>query len=107
MNSKYDFKLKSERIRFYKQSAWKGINGVRNKVVERDKECVWCRDKGLVTVTNLEVDHIKPVEECTYAEALDIENLRTLCRSCHNDRHDRFNGTNNFKRNRFAEDEKW
>ncbi len=38
----------------------------------------------------LEVDHIKELE--TNPElALDPDNLRTLCKDCHNKRHDRMN----------------
>lgn len=93
-------------MRFYKSNVWRGVNGVRNQAVKRDRECVWCREKGLVTVTNLEVDHIKPVEECTYEQAIDLKNLRVLCRSCHNERHNRFDGREN-KINKFISDEKW
>ena len=100
----YNFKDKAERRRFYKSNAWRGVNGVRNQAVKRDKECVWCREKGLVTIDNLEVDHIIPVEECTYEQAIDLENVRVLCRSCHNLRHNRFDGKENAKK---WEDERW
>nr|DAR84995.1 MAG TPA: HNH endonuclease [Caudoviricetes sp.] len=51
---------------------------------------------------NLEVDHIKELE--FYPEfALDIDNLRTLCKACHNKRHDRFDKND---RN-FRKDEWW
>ena len=102
----YNFKDKLERRHFYKSNAWRGVNGVRNQAVKRDKECVWCRDKGLVTIDNLEVDHIIPVEECTYAQAIDLNNVRVLCRSCHNLRHNRFDGKEDIIK-RFISDEKW
>lgn len=93
-------------MRFYKSNVWRGVNGVRNQAVKRDRECVWCREKGLVTVTNLEVDHIKPVEECTYEEAIDLSNVRVLCKSCHNLRHNRFQWRAT-KKNKWADDEFW
>lgn len=101
----YNFKLKSERTRFYKSNPWRGVNGARAKAVERDKECVWCREEGLVTPVNgavLEVDHIKELEHCTYEEAIDLNNLRTLCSHHHNVRHNRFDGAQ-----RKWNDEQW
>lgn len=81
--SEYNFKSKAERTRFYKSNSWRGVNGVRNQAVKRDdKECVWCKNEGLVTteeIGTLEVDHIIPLEECTYEQAIDLNNLRTLC----------------------------
>lgn len=104
---KFDFSNKNERIRFYKQAAWKGVNGVRNKVLERDNfECQWCKEKGLVTTTKLEVDHITELEYCTYQEGLDMDNLRTLCQACHNKRHNRFDGRK-VKYNKYIQDERW
>lgn len=103
----YNFKSKSERTRFYKSTAWRGVNGVRNRVVKRDgNECIWCKRDGRVTTAEmgtLEVDHIKELEHCTYDEAIDPNNLRTLCSACHNKRHNRFNGT----KNKWADDENW
>ena len=102
----YDFRKESDRKRFYNSSAWRGVNGVRNKVLKRDNnECIWCKEKGLVNISNLHIDHILDLEHCTYEQALDMDNLRTLCRDCHDKRHDRFQET--FKRNRFHEDERW
>lgn len=106
----YNFKDKSERRRFYKSNAWRGVNGVRNQVVKRDgNECVWCKRDGKVTTSDmaiLEVDHIKELEHCTYTEAIDLNNLRTLCRSCHNKRHNRFDGQYKSKR-KFINEERW
>ncbi|HGS1028810.1 TPA: HNH endonuclease, partial [Streptococcus pneumoniae] len=74
---------REERNQFYNSSEWRTI---RRQALKRDHyECVWCRDEGKVTTTNLEVDHIKELE--LYPEfALDIDNLRTLCKACHNKR---------------------
>jgi len=106
----YNFKLKSERTRFYKSNAWRGVNGVRNQVVKRDgNECVMCKEEGKVMTTDmgtLEVDHIIELEHCTYEQAIDPNNLRTLCNYHHNVRHNRFNGTTH-KSNSKWNDEKW
>lgn len=105
----YDFKKKSERTRFYKSRAWRGVNGVRNRVVKRDNnECLHCKRDSLVTTKEmgtLEVDHIIDLEQCTYEQAIDPNNLRTLCNYHHNVRHNRFNGTSQNK-NKWN-DEQW
>lgn len=81
--SEYNFKSKAERTRFYKSNIWRGVNGVRNRAVKRDNnECIWCKGEGRVTTKEmnvLEVDHIIPLENCTYQQAIDLNNLRTLC----------------------------
>lgn len=60
-------------------------NGQRRKALDRDNhECQLCR-----SVKNLEVHHKKPIatfdrsNEKWYKEANKIQNLITLCRSCH------------------------
>lgn len=67
---------------------------MRAYILERDAfECQWCKRDGKVTSkadSVLEVDHIKELKD--YPElALDETNLRTLCKDCHNKRHERFN----------------
>lgn len=67
---------------------------MRAYILERDNyECQWCKRDGKVTShldSVLEVDHIKELKD--YPElALDESNLRTLCKDCHNKRHERFN----------------
>lgn len=85
-----DVATKEARHSFYVSTAWLKL---REKVLERDNyECVWCKSEGKVitrTRAVLEVDHIKELEH--YPQyALDIDNLRTLCKDCHNKRHDRY-----------------
>lgn len=79
-----------DRKKLYKSLKWREK---RQEILERDNfECVWCKRKGLVTVNDrevLEVDHIIEIErapELIYED----DNLRTLCRSCHSIRHNRF-----------------
>ena len=107
---RYNFKDKSERRRFYMSNIWRGVNGVRNQTVKRDgNECVWCKRDGKVTTAEmgiLEVDHVLELEHCTYEQAIDLNNLRTLCSYHHNVRHNRFDGVVNRKKGMW-EDEKW
>lgn len=82
---------KIERRIFYNSVEWKLK---RHEILDRDNyECQWCKENGLVTTqfdSILEIDHIKELEY--YPElALMNENLRTLCKDCHNKRHKRFN----------------
>lgn len=67
------------RNRHHSTAAWQRV---RREVLERDGyRCTRCGRAG-----RLEVDHIRPV----YAGGSDdLDNLRTLCRGCHIDRHRR------------------
>lgn len=84
-------KTKADRARFYGSTKWRNL---RLAILERDHyECQWCKAEGRLTTqydSILEVDHIKELE--TNPElAIDPDNLRTLCKDCHNKRHDRMN----------------
>lgn len=84
------FTTKYERRNFYNSMPWRLK---REEIKLRDNyECQWCKEEGRVTTeahSILEVDHIKELE--TNPElALVNENLRTLCKDCHNKRHKRF-----------------
>src|SRR5699024_5493914 len=92
--SEPNYKDEEARSKFYKSKEWRGKDGVRNKVLERDSyECVMCREQGRVTTQadeTLEVDHIFELEHY-HKLARHLDNLRTLClRPCQNKRHDRF-----------------
>ena len=82
---------------------------LRQQCLERDHyECQWCKEQGKLTTqydSILEVDHIKELEYYPQ-HALDIDNLRTLCKDCHNKRHDRFNYRES-KRKKKWDDEWW
>lgn len=85
----YIVDTKADRAKFYASAEWREL---RTKAMARDHyECVWCARDGKVSTNSvLEVDHIKELAE--YPEyALDLDNLRTLCKECHNLRHERFN----------------
>ncbi|WP_249310277.1 HNH endonuclease [Bacillus sp. FJAT-49736] len=93
-------------IPFYKSKEWRAL---RQQALERDNyECQECKEKGTVTSRNakLEVHHIKEVK--THPKfALELWNLKTVCTSCHNKAHDRFDMNKTYKKNRFADDERW
>lgn len=91
---------------FYLSTAWKAK---RQEILERDHyECQWCKEEGKVTTdkdTTLEVDHIKELND--YPElALENSNLRTLCKDCHNKRHNRFRFKKS-KKSKKWDDEFW
>ncbi|MHC5250431.1 HNH endonuclease [Enterococcus sp. LJL90] len=101
-----DTSTRQGRAKFYSSSKWKHL---RKKRLELDHfECQWCKAEGKLTTqydSVLEVDHIKELED--YPElALDIDNLRTLCKDCHNKRHDRMNYRGQQKKRKW-DDEWW
>lgn len=101
-----DVSTKQLRANFYSSAEWKLL---RQRRLELDRyECLWCKNEGKLTTqydSVLEIDHIKELED--YPElALDIENLRTLCKDCHNKRHKRFNYRPSEKKKRW-DDEWW
>jgi 5-methylcytosine-specific restriction endonuclease McrA len=105
-----DVSSHASRAKFYDSAEWRDL---RDAVIARDNyECQWCKAEGRVTNASnaiLEVDHIKPLEQFP-DYALDPDNLRTLCKDCHNKRHHRFNWAPRgkpIKRNKWADDERW
>lgn len=103
-----DVSTKESRAKFYASTEWKKL---RQQALERDHfECVWCKENGKVSDWSnsiLEVDHIQELEYHPEL-AMEISNLRTLCKDCHNKRHNRMNyRSNNKNKNRWAEDEWW
>lgn len=102
-----DTSSKSTRAAFYNSGAWKFK---RREVLERDNfECQWCKDEGRVTIadiSSLEVDHIKELADCPEL-ALDDDNLRTLCKDCHNKRHSRMNYKHSNPKLSRWQDERW
>ncbi|MCQ9215026.1 HNH endonuclease [Streptococcus sp. O1] len=101
-----DVSSRASRRIFYQSKAWRYL---RQQALERDHfECQWCKSEGKVTTeldSVLEVDHIQELEY--YPEkALELDNLRTLCKECHNKRHKRFQFKTIAKRvPQFREDE--
>lgn len=100
-------KTKADRAKFYGSTDWRQL---RQQCLERDHyECQWCKAEGRLTTqydSILEVDHIKELEY--YPElALDISNLRVLCKDCHNRRHNRMNYRGQPKKRKWEGDEWW
>lgn len=68
---------------FYRTRAWKLI---RAEALARDHHlCQRCLDRGILARAEA-VHHIKPID--THPDlALEITNLRSLCKQCHNTSH--------------------
>ena len=79
---------------FYKTQAWKRC---RAGIWSRDRGlCVDCMRRGIITPAE-EVHHIEPLTPENITDpsvTLNPENLVSLCRECHKDRHDKLDGRN-------------
>lgn len=62
--------------RFYNSAAWLSI---RAAVLAAFPVCQRC-----IEAWAEHVHHVKPLRDCSPAEAIDRENLRAVCPSCHN-----------------------
>ena len=104
-----DVSSKEMRSIFYSSSEWRAK---RLEILEREHfECRFCKEDGRVTTLDhsiLEVDHIEELKDRPDL-ALDSDNLRVLCKDCHNKRHKRFNYRPKKKANRLTEKfpERW
>lgn len=101
-----DYNTYKARKSFYNSKSWQEV---RAHVLHRaNYECEWCKGEGRVTTEGLEVDHIEELQDRPDLK-LEPDNLRVLCKACHNKRHQRFQyGGNQFKpsENKWS-DEKW
>ncbi|PGW32836.1 HNH endonuclease [Bacillus thuringiensis] len=109
-----EYKTRQQKRKFYDSGEWKRL---REKIKKRDNyECQECKRNGRVHIdTNeysesakrkkiqLVVHHIKELEHHPKL-ALVIDNLETVCVSCHNTEHGR---TFKKKINKWEHDEKW
>lgn len=97
---------KQEQRKFYNSIAWRHK---RDETLRKHNyECLWCKEEGRVTTKEnaiLEVDHIYELEHYPKLALVD-DNLRVLCKSCHNKRHKRFEHAPK-KENKWAHDERW
>jgi len=102
-----DVTSKETRAAFYNSRDWKAK---RQEILEHDHyECQMCKAEGRVTTgdhATLEVDHIKELERHPEL-ALDNDNLRTLCKQCHNKRHKRGFKYRQTKKQHKWNDERW
>ena len=62
---------------FYKSNQWRKIRLIKLRI---NPLCEQCEAKGIVR-EGKEIDHIKRLKEG--GEPFDLENLQTLCKSCH------------------------
>lgn len=62
---------------FYSSSAWIKLRNLKRHL---NPLCEKCAELGLIVPFHT-IDHIKPISEG--GEALNIDNLQTLCRQCH------------------------
>lgn|SRR5690625_1791911 len=105
---KYNFfKTKEDRKNFYLSREWRKL---RELALSRDNyECQDCKKEGKVTTRQdmvLEVHHIVELEKEPKL-ALELNNLKTLCKLCHNKAHGRvFTGGKKEKKDKW-QDEKW
>lgn len=84
----YNDKFKS----FYNSSAW--IKLRNTKFANANGLCENCLSKGIVKAGK-EVHHIKPIED-RWDKRLDYDNLKLLCRDCHNEVHERISPLQKF-----------
>ena len=78
-NRKYDReKRDAQSAAFYKSPEWRRLRGYK---INRDCICEVCRERPAV-----EVHHIVPIRE-DWERRLDVNNLQSLCASCHYARH--------------------
>ena len=79
-----EFNSRTKRNQFYWSSEWRKL---KHSVLKRDHhECQLCKREGRLTLDNLMVHHIKPLEYYPLLR-LDADNLVTLCKNCHNKVH--------------------
>lgn len=101
-----EYKTKEQKAKFYNSYKWRKLR--KQALAIGNFECAWCAKEGKVTTQDratLEVDHVCEIE--THPDlALEITNVRVLCKHHHNVRHNRFDGKEK-KSNKWTEDERW
>lgn len=87
-------------VRFYQWIEWRKL---RLKALERDNfECQQCKRKGKYKKAQ-NVHHIKEVKLFPLL-AMELENLESICITCHNDEHKRLESK---QQPRFTNEERW
>lgn len=82
-NRRYNKKRDPKYTRFYNSIEWRTLSAKR--LQDDGYRCKVC---GKIAD---EVDHIKPIQTPVGWELrLDYDNLQSLCKSCHNEKHERF-----------------
>jgi 5-methylcytosine-specific restriction enzyme A len=101
-------------MKFYNSKEWRKK---RLEALSRDhNECQNCKDRGKVTTIDntkkfkdkrkdsLHVHHIKELTERPDL-ALELNNLKTVCRNCHNEEHERLEKVRT--KPKFVNEERW
>ncbi len=90
--------------KFYNSRTWRKLSKEARK---RDKnECQHCKAKGLYKGAE-QVHHIEELK-LNPVRALDLTNLISLCKVCHNTVHDRHEKLNTLRtKNNFFNEERW
>lgn len=79
-NRRYDTDRRDKGMRaFYTSTAWRHLRELKLKQMPMCEECY---RQGRISKAVI-VDHIKPARE-SLSDRLNIDNLQSLCRSCHN-----------------------
>ena len=82
-NKQYNKTRDPKYMKFYNGIEWRTLS--MRYMQDKGYRCESCRDIGT------EVHHIKPIQTPEgWDLRLDYNNLELLCKSCHNDRHNRF-----------------
>lgn len=82
-NRTYNANRDPKYVKFYNSIEWRTLSARR--LMDDGYRCAWC--KKIAT----EVDHIKEIKTPEgWSKRLDYDNLRSLCHSCHDKRHNRF-----------------
>ena len=94
--------------KFYKSRLW---TNCRKKALERDHyECQMCKKNPKVNKIVLAntVHHIKEIRDYPHL-ALELDNLVSLCRACHEKIHDRLAKANESRKKhvKFMNEERW
>ena len=77
-HKRYDNNRDEKYARFYSSARWQKV---RNIYIRNNPLCESCRKQERITAATL-VDHIIPVQ-ADYSQRLAMDNLQSLCRSCH------------------------
>ena len=64
---------------FYNSKRWRAL---RNYFIQKNPICAQCKRDGIIKGAQC-VDHIKAISQFGMGVATDINNLQSLCNSCH------------------------
>lgn len=74
-----NFNISPELKRFYQSQKWRRLRLLK---LSKNPLCEACEPRGIVKPA-AHIDHVQPIKTGSEPWALQIENLRALCLSCH------------------------